>query len=344
MHSDIPLIQYLVSIGNDPTSHMNRPIRIACERGRLEVVKYLCSLKSSYGDIDISARRNEAFFRATTNGHLHILKYLVSQRNRFPFLNPGDMENRALVAAVDQKNLEILQYIISLHSTFPKIDPSQPELLEHACESGFLEIVKYLFSISNQFPEIVVGYRLTFSFKSAAQNNHKEIVEFMFSEISRSQHLFDPLGGKTSSKIFKPYSGLLGAIQSGHTTMVRLMLSFHEKWPEMKPNHQLFLSAVKSGQLKMVRVLIASLEVGFEVDPTLNKNEAFRLAVSLEFLDIAKYLVSLKKQKFGFEVDPTDNDNEAFKKSNHGNEKLMNFFKELKQTGKWRKLNEIEIM
>jgi ankyrin repeat protein len=65
------VVIYLVSIGCDPKSGNNLPVRWAAENGHLNVVKYLVSI-----GCDPKVRNNLASRWAAQRGHLHFVKYI----------------------------------------------------------------------------------------------------------------------------------------------------------------------------------------------------------------------------------------------------------------------------
>lgn len=48
---------------------------IACEKGNLEIVKYLLSKNASM--LDLKKQKKNALIRATLNGHIHVVSYLL---------------------------------------------------------------------------------------------------------------------------------------------------------------------------------------------------------------------------------------------------------------------------
>jgi len=59
----------------EPQISRKSPLVQACEKGHLEIVKYLVDS----GKADITARSHEAFLMASKNGHLEVVRYLAGK-------------------------------------------------------------------------------------------------------------------------------------------------------------------------------------------------------------------------------------------------------------------------
>lgn len=75
----LPCVWILVEEGKSDIeqadSNSKTPLMIACERGNLDIVKYLLSKQASM--LDLKKQKKNALIRATMNGHIHIVSYLL---------------------------------------------------------------------------------------------------------------------------------------------------------------------------------------------------------------------------------------------------------------------------
>ena len=99
----------------------NESFLLACDRGHLEVIKYLISLPEKY-KIDPSAMINLAIRRASLYGRLEVVKYLISLPEEYN-IDPSADNNYAIKWASYNGHLDVVNYLMSLPKEY-NIDPA----------------------------------------------------------------------------------------------------------------------------------------------------------------------------------------------------------------------------
>lgn len=128
----------------EPAFDSNKPIRLASQFGKLDVIQYLISLKPEWSGVSLFDGFPSAMVLAVENGHLHVLKYLFEFRNDEDF----HFTNELLIIASESGKLDIMKYFLELD--FIQADPSESAVLRVACEMGFLDIVEFLMSLNGK--------------------------------------------------------------------------------------------------------------------------------------------------------------------------------------------------
>ena len=103
----------------------------ACENGQLDIAKYLISLESTHGQIDIhiwndsiftNTCKDSIFSNVCRDRQLDIAKYLISLENTHGQIDIHVNNDSIFSDASGYKRLDIVNYLISLESTHGKID------------------------------------------------------------------------------------------------------------------------------------------------------------------------------------------------------------------------------
>lgn len=126
---DLQMVKKLIKEGVNINTDDSLPLKLACESGYLDIVKYLIEKgvdPDNYKYIDI----------ATEFGHLEVVKYLVKLNTS---IHSG--MNECLVASASGGHLEIVKYFLDFHSDK---NLSLEEPLLEAIKYDRLPIVKYL--------------------------------------------------------------------------------------------------------------------------------------------------------------------------------------------------------
>jgi len=93
----------LLDCGVDPTADDNYAIRVASERGHVEVLKILLSDKR----VDPTAGDNRAILWASENGHVEVVKILLSDKR----VDPTAGDNRAILWASENGHVEVVKLL-----------------------------------------------------------------------------------------------------------------------------------------------------------------------------------------------------------------------------------------
>ena len=113
-------------------SYMESPLRWACERGHLDIVKYLGS-KGAHA----TAHDNIAITQAIVSGHLEVVKYLVEELG----VNPRANKDWALCMASRGGHLSIVQFLCNRGANI-QVDNNLP--LKWASDGCHFETAGYL--------------------------------------------------------------------------------------------------------------------------------------------------------------------------------------------------------
>ena len=168
-HLDI--IKYLVWTGIDYTENV---LVIGAKNGNLELMNYFVSL-----GMVVRRCRYDIILHSSKNGHLHILKHFFKvSDNNIPAAELCD----SFRFAVKGGYLEVVKYLVSLGAYVFNTYYG----LSVAASSGYFEMVKY-------FCEVGVDVRADHSsaFLKAATNGHLSIVMYLVSMGSEIRHYED---------------------------------------------------------------------------------------------------------------------------------------------------------
>ena len=130
-HGHLPIVKYLHSVGADPTTKDNDPIRWACVNGHLSVVEYLHSIGAD--------PTYESIKRASSGGHLDVVKYLCSVG-----VDPTADNNAPIKIAVHNGHLDVVKYLHSVGANPTTVDNGP---IKWASANGHNTVVEYLRSI-----------------------------------------------------------------------------------------------------------------------------------------------------------------------------------------------------
>lgn len=152
----------------------NRPLRIACSYGHLDIVKYLISRGADVNDSDYSDTNVFTALRgAIGNNHLDVVKYLVSCGAD---INDGPKNYDPVQCASYNGCLEVLTYLVSIGANV------NPKTLKYAIKSGHIEVVKYLVSIGLDIdPSYVNSAIKSGSVTDVDDNQILEVINYIIS-------------------------------------------------------------------------------------------------------------------------------------------------------------------
>lgn len=122
-------------------SNFDEPFYLACSNGHLELVKWLWSIRDTWGTIDIHSDSDRCLYWSMTEGHAHIAQYLLELSIQIG--KPFDFSE--LIPAICFCGKPMLQYLV---------DNAHLNISDHAFQLVF-------YSIFNRHPDIL-AYVLSF--------------------------------------------------------------------------------------------------------------------------------------------------------------------------------------
>ena len=147
---NLQIVKYLTSLSsvnmNIKDEDGYTPLHIACRHGQLDIIKFLLCLPLVDLNIRISSY-SALLHKACRYGELQVIKFLVS----LPSIDvniQGDAGNTPLHTACRHGQLDIIKFLLSL----PLVDlniriSSYSALLHKACQYGELQVIKFLVSL-----------------------------------------------------------------------------------------------------------------------------------------------------------------------------------------------------
>lgn len=133
--------EYLFSDLVDPSEEESYALRIACEKGYVDIVDLLIR----DGRSDLTARGHSPLFSVCENNNLEIAKLLLKQRKE-QFINIAYEDNEPIMICCEFGSLDVLKYLVSFRRYDESINPGarDSEALLIAIEYSHPEIVRYL--------------------------------------------------------------------------------------------------------------------------------------------------------------------------------------------------------
>ena len=156
----------------------NFPLRVACEKGHVELVNVLLRWKN----VDPADLNNDAVKKAAEYGHVDCLKLLLSD----PRVNPSVESNYAIRKASENGHVEVVKLLL----TRPDVDPTTGSIwnetngalpdyaLRKACQNGHAEVVKALLKDGRANPNALNGYPL----RIARKNQRDSVLELLIKD------------------------------------------------------------------------------------------------------------------------------------------------------------------
>lgn len=138
----------------------------ACEKNRLQVVKYLIEEEGIYVNTDNSF----GLKWSCSLGHVEVATYLISKG---AFINAEN--HYALIRACLNNHIAIVKLLVE-NGADVTVSDNAP--LRYSSEKGYLDIVTYLLD----HPKVNIHALDDYALRHAALNNHREIVEKLYSK------------------------------------------------------------------------------------------------------------------------------------------------------------------
>lgn len=165
-------LKYLASVGADVTNEDEyKLLHHACTKGKLEMVKYLISLKVPTSD--------DAIDGAIMEGHIDVVKYLLSVGAEICECGEAeyDLEDY-LDHFCETGGLKMVKFLVSLGSDVHDGGDGHP--IRMAGEHGHLEIVKYLISIGAD-----VTVRDNWALRCSRENVKECLIDTVLTEMKK---------------------------------------------------------------------------------------------------------------------------------------------------------------
>ncbi len=156
-------------------------IRLAAEKGHLQIVKYLMESKYAVPRCQANADNSCGLRLAAYNGHLDVIRYLMESEYAVPRCQANARDSGALREAAWNGHLKVVQYLMESKYALPRCKANADDscALRKAAENGHLDIVRYLMEskyalprcdfdfISKDYPKEIIDYFKIFQSKSA---------------------------------------------------------------------------------------------------------------------------------------------------------------------------------
>jgi ankyrin repeat protein len=122
----------------------------ACERGHLDVVKYLINFSNKgFGSIDPASDENYAIGLACQYGHINVVKYLIGLPKNYN-INPAGYNNYAIRYASACGHLSVVKYLTGLPKEY---GISIGTSITWAKKNNRIDVVNYLLSLPKKSKE-----------------------------------------------------------------------------------------------------------------------------------------------------------------------------------------------
>jgi|LakMenE18May11ns_1017448.scaffolds.fasta_scaffold9870044_1 ankyrin repeat protein len=147
-------------------------LKIACEYGRIDIVKWLLSLNER---VDITCEDYfDAFKHACYNGNLEIAKILYDEDDNLD-INYISHDEHIFECVCRSGNLKIAKW---LYSFGDKLNIDFKEAFENASRSGNIEILKWVYSLNNNYDIHDISYTI---FHDGCLYGNLDIVKWIYS-------------------------------------------------------------------------------------------------------------------------------------------------------------------
>lgn len=286
-------VDYLMFLGlkaSDIKKYDFDLVRMTCQAGYLDVLKYLVSLGSEVRLMD-----DHALCVATQNGHLEIVIFLISKG-----ANPKKKFDSPIRIAIKSGHLHIVEYFITSGHYAPNDDGSS-NLVDLAYNCNNLHIARFLikrFLITRSLPSKIIN---KYYLEIALFHGDLETVKYFVSDgmniIDIRHNVIDIRDIFTGSGVDN-VSGVVNvsgvencfpisrAAQLGHLELVQYL--FEQGADPQSDDNLPVIQACESGNLQVVKFLV---EKGADIRA--ENNEALKRAAQNGRLDVVEYLVSL---------------------------------------------------
>ena len=212
----------------DPSIHDNGLLKQACQNGRTKVVERLLQ----HPNVDPSAGNQEPLKEAVKAGNIEIVTMLL----RDPRVDPSVDHLQVLGFAIERRNIELIQVLLR----DPRIDPQR--VLQYAVKKGFADIIETLL----QDPRVDPSVNNQQLLKTAIEND----------DVDTARELLKDPRVDPSVTMYEMNQGILAyAINKADVDMVKLLLLHPNVDPTV--DYQFAIrTAVMSGYLPIVAALL----------------------------------------------------------------------------------------
>lgn len=258
-NGELEVAQWLVENGVDP--HNDIAFVVSCVSGNLELVQWLYTV----GKIDIHTCNDEALPRACRHGYIDIVQWLISKGIKLCVSDEYNYYEDAFIEACEYGHLEIAKLLVEYDRGFCENDY---DALRAACHEGNLEMAKFVYSI------LIKGtFHLDDIILDTCYTGCLDILQWIdsFEKIDNLNELF------------------ISACENGYIDIVQWLIEEKKyKFRNTSIIEKLCLKEFQDSDLDDARKLCDKMHL--ELD-----NKGIVRLYMLRYLDIAKYLYSIKK-------------------------------------------------
>ncbi len=300
----LQVVQCLVEAGaiiEQPDIEGTTPFSVACENGRIEIVRYLAKVAGLWRGLRYDRRPDHRtildpqradidqctpFFRACLLGRLEVVKFLAEELN----VDTGRVDrdgNSPFLMACQEGHLGVIKYLsgppCSVNVERPSTGGWTP--FSCACFQGRIDVVRYLSGIGVDMER--TDDRGFSPFHAACQEGHLEVAKFLADKLGR--------------KLNPDHANNLGATAfflacgKGHLPLVRFLADeLGADIIRARNNGRTpFYVACRYGNLDVVRYCAEHLRI--DIDQTLGHREVpvtpLHVACSRGQVDVARFLL-----------------------------------------------------
>lgn len=280
----IDMIQIMLDAGLNP--HDTWAFYTACSHGHLEIVRLLLadprinvSDEADWSELDVvkllladgradpSYRDNSAVVSAASRGDMDILNLLL----KHPRVDPSVRDNAAIRIAVKNRHFSAVCRLLR----DDRVDPSEDcnYCIRKASENGDHDIVRNLLRHPNVDPSDTDNEAL----KLALARDHHKVVTLLLND------------GRTRLSEDEDLHILWKAIEKGAGFGgIHAMLKHFKRKSPVLISSSIWKKILTHGRLDLVRLLMGNK---FKVNPSVNNNEAIRIAARHGYYKIVEFLI-----------------------------------------------------
>ncbi|XP_048257810.1 serine/threonine-protein phosphatase 6 regulatory ankyrin repeat subunit A-like [Haliotis rufescens] len=182
VNGHVDVVKYLLSQDtvniNSRGWRKRTPMMRAAEEGYKEVVELLVSKGADASLVD--KRGNNLLHLACQRGQMELVKYIVSQ-DMVDINRRGLKKRSPVMIAAESGHKEVVELLVNKGADASLMDKKGNNILHLACQMGHVEVVKYV--LSQDIVDINSrGWKTKTPMMMAAEEGHKEVVELLLNK------------------------------------------------------------------------------------------------------------------------------------------------------------------